>query len=182
MRRQAALLLVALCASLTPGPAEAQRFARPSAAGSATGWASGFAGIRAGWDYNNQATVLGAQLRLPALPSGHVEIVPNGEVTFLNGLREYQGAVDAVVVSGGRRGGVYAGVGLAWRNTVWEVGSPRETRSASVTVAGVRTGAGGGVPFGTQLEMRWTWLDEPFRPRVLSLGVNWPLWGAGRGR
>jgi len=182
MRRLPALLLLALCSALAPRAAEAQRFAPPSSVGDGGGWAPAWAGIRAGWDYNNQATVLGTQLRLPVLPSGYVEIVPNGEITFLEGLREYQGGVDAVVVSGGRRGGVYAGVGLAWRNTVWAAGSARETRSASVTVAGVRTGTTAGAPFGTQLEMRWTWLDEPFKPRVLTLGINFPLWGRGRGR
>lgn len=181
MRRRL-LLFLALCLALPPRTAEAQRFTPPLPTGGGSGWAPASAGVRAGWDYNNQATVVGTQLRLPALPSGHVEIVPNGEITFLNGLREYQGAVDAVVVSGGRGGGVYAGVGLAWRNTVWEVGSPRETRSASVTVAGVRSSAGRGAPFGTQLEMRWTWLGDLFKPRVLTLGINFPLWGGGRGR
>ncbi len=182
MRLSHALLLLTLCVTLAPGPARAQIFAQPSPTGSGQGWAPGWAGIRAGWDYHNQATVLGSQLRIPVLPSGHVELVPNGEITFLNGLREYQGGVDAVVVSGGRQGGIYAGVGLAWRSTVWDMGSPRETRSTSVTVAGVRSGTLGGAPFGTQLEMRWTWLDGPFRPRVLTLGINFPLWGGGRSR
>jgi hypothetical protein len=182
MRLIRCAFLLALCLLLAASPARAQVFGQPYRPASGGGWAPGWAGIRAGWDYNAQATVLGAQLRLPAIPSGHAEVVPNGDVTFLDGLREYQGGVDAVFVSGGRHGGVYAGVGVAWRNTVWDEGAPRRTRSAPVTVAGLRSGTMGGAPFGTQLEMRWIWLDGPFRPRVLTLGINFPLWGGGRSR
>lgn len=173
-------LSLALLLAVAAHPAEAQRFGQPVPGGNAGGWPNPWAGIRVGWDYNNQATVLGAQLRIPVLPTGHVELVPNGDITFLTGLREYQGGVDAVAVSGGRRGGVFAGVGLAWRNTVWDEGSPRRTRTAPVTVAGVWSNRMAGAPFGTQLEVRWTWLDRAFKPRVLSLGVNFPLWGGGR--
>lgn len=181
MRPSTAVLLLAFLVPL-PSPAAAQRFGQQLPSGPSSGWAPGWAGVRAGWDYNAQSTVVGAQIRVPALPSGHVEIVPNGDVSFLNGLREYQGGVDAVVVSGGRHGGAYVGGGFAWRNTIWEVGSPRETRRAPVTVAGVRSGTLGGAPFGTQLEMRWIWLDGPYKPRVLTLGINFPLWGGGRRR
>jgi len=86
--------------------------------------------------------------------------------------------VDLVVVSGGRRGGVYAGGGWGVRNTIYE-GPGRDTRGALAVMAGVKTGALGGAPFGTQLEMRWVYPDGPFRPRVLSLGINFPLWGRG---
>ena len=180
MRHPHAALLLALCLSLAPHPAQAQRFGQPLPAASGRGWASAWAGIRAGWDYNARATVVGAHLRVPGLPSGHLEIVPNGDITFLDGLREYQGGVDAVFVTAGRQGGFYAGGGMAWRNTEWVAGSPRETRSSPVTVAGLRSGTLGGAPFGTQLEMRWTWLDGPYKPRVLTLGINFPLWGGGR--
>jgi hypothetical protein len=182
MRRHPAALLLALSLSLSPRPAEAQRFGQQPRAVSAEGWAPAWAGVRAGWDYSARSTVLGAQVRVPAIPSGHVELVPNGDVTFLNGLREYQGGVDAVFVSGGRQGGFYAGVGLAWRNMVWDQVSPRETRTAPVTVAGLRTGLFPGAPFGAQVEMRWIWLDRPLNPRILTLGINFPLWGGGRSR
>ena len=180
MRRQHAALVLALCLSLSPRPAEAQRFGQPLQTGSAEGWPSAWAGIRAGWDYSARSTVLGAQLRVPAMPSGHVELVPNGDITFLNGLREYQGGVDAVFVSGGRVGGFYAGGGLAWRNTMWKNGSSRETRRVPVTLAGLRTGRLSGAPFGAQVEMRWIWVDGPLKPRILTLGINFPLWGGGR--
>ena len=161
---------------LWPANAEAQRFGQPLPTAASRGWPTPWAGVRAGWDYGNRGTVVGAQLRVPALPSGHVELVPNGDITFRTGLREYQGGVDAVFVNGGSRGGVYAGVGVGWRSTIWDVGAARETRSAPVTVAGVWTNRVTGAPFGTQLEMRWTWVDEVFKPRALTLGINFPLW------
>lgn len=180
-RRRAALAAAFAVALATAPAGAAAQFQRPDLApppGSG-GWAPAYVGIRAGFDYNSNASVLGAQARVPLLRNGMLEAVPNGDVTFLTGLKEYQAGVDVVVVSGGRRGGLYAGGGLAWRNTLWS-GPDRETRRAPVVVVGARSGATFGAPFGTQLEMRWTFPEGAFRPRVLSLGVNFPLWGRNR--
>ena len=184
MRPTRAALFLAAAVALAPGEAHAQRFGQPPRAGSPQegGWAPAWAGFRGGWDYEATAPVIGIQLRVPAIPSGRLEVVPTADVTFLDGLREYQAGVDAILVSGGRRGGVYVGGGLAWRNSVYTVGNDRETRRAPVVVVGARTGAMMGAPFGTQVEMRWVRLDGPYDPRILSLGVNFPLWGRGRGR
>lgn len=179
MRRSHVAFALALCFAVSPGAATAQWRGQAPRTVSRTGWAPAWAGVRAGWDYGKRATVLGAQLRIPALPSGMLELVPTGDITFVTGLREYQGGVDAVFVSGGREGGVYAGVGLTWRNTVWDRSSVRETRTVPVTVAGLRTGLFPGAPFGAQLEMRWLWVDQPLKPRALTLGINFPLWGGG---
>lgn len=171
----ASLLLLAL----VPATAHAQRFQGQAAQ---RGWPPATVGIRAGYDYNSTGSVVGAQIRVPILPSGHVEVVPNGEVTFLTGLKEYQYGVDAVLLSGGRSGGLYAGGGIAWRSTIYE-GSDRETRRAPTVVVGARSSALFGAPFGTQIEMRWSFPEGDFKPRTLSLGVNFPLWGrGGRGR
>jgi hypothetical protein len=181
---QGRTLLLVLALTLAAHPAEAQRPGAAAAPGNGPGWAPPSAGFRAGYDYNSRATVVGVQLRIAALPSGYLEIVPTADITFLTGLREYQAGVDAVFVSGGRRGGPYAGGGLAWRNSIYD-GPDRETRRSPVAVVGVKTGAPlGGAPFGTQLEMRWIYRDGPFKPRILTLGVNFPLWGRGsrRGR
>jgi hypothetical protein len=172
------LLALALTLPLAPAEAGAQRMGQAPQSGDAGGWAPAAAGFRVGYDSNERATVLGVQLRIPALPSGLVEIVPTADVTFVTGLREYQAGVDVVVVSGGRRGGVYAGGGWGMRNTIYE-GPERDTRRAFAAVFGLKTGALGGSSFGTQIEMRWVYPDGPFRPKVLSLGVNFPLWGRG---
>ena len=176
MRPTPGTLLLALALALPLAPGEARAQGSGQTAGQ--GWAPVAVGIRVGYDSNASASVVGGQIRIPAWPSGHVELVPNLEVTFLTGVREYQGGVDLVVVSGGRRGGVYAGGGWGVRNTIYE-GPGRDTRGALAVMAGVKTGALGGAPFGTQLEMRWVYPDGPFRPRVLSLGINFPLWGRG---
>jgi hypothetical protein len=146
-----------------------------------SGWPPILAGVHAGWDRNSTGSVVGAQIRIPAFPTGHLEIVPNGDITFLTGLKEYQYGADAVLVSGGRRGGVFAGGGFGWRNTIFD-GPERETRRAATAVVGARSGTLFGAPFGTQIEMRWTFLDGPLKPRMLTLGVNFPLWGRGEGR
>lgn len=172
-------LLLALALALTAHPAVAQRQGAAPAPGTGSGWAPPSAGVRAGYDYNSTASLIGVQLRVPALPTGHLEIVPTADITFLTGLREYQAGVDAVLVSGGRRGGVYAGGGFAWRNSIYD-GPERETRRAPVAVVGAKTGALMGAPFGTQLEMRWIYMEGPYKPRILTLGVNFPLWGRTR--
>lgn len=179
-RRAALATVFGLLLATVPDAARAQ-FRRPDLAPSpgSQGWAPASAGFRAGFDYNSNGSVLGAQLRIPLLPGGMVEAVPHADVTFLTGLKEYQGGVELVAVSGGRRGGIYAGGGLAWRNTLWS-GPDRETRRAPTAVVGLRSGATFGAPFGTQLEMRWTFPEGALKPRVLSLGVNFPLWGRDR--
>lgn len=178
MRRSATLIL-GLALLLAPAGVDAQRGGgRSQDAGQ--GWPAPTAGLRVGYDDNSTGTVLGAQFRIAALPSGMVELVPNADVTFLPGLKEYQYGVDAVLVSGGRRGGIFAGGGIAWRNTIYE-GPGRETRMAPVLVVGARSSALFGAPFGTQIEMRWTYPDGVFKPRALTFGVNFPL-GGGDGR
>jgi hypothetical protein len=125
--------------------------------------------------------VLGAHIRIPLHPSGYVELAPNGDVTFLPRLKEYMGGVDLVGVSGGRRGGLYAGGGLAWRNTLYADGA-RATKRVPTIVAGARSPALFGAPFGTQIEVRWIRVDTPAKPKLLTFGINLPLWGWGDGR
>ncbi|HSG49332.1 MAG TPA: hypothetical protein VLA43_16035, partial [Longimicrobiales bacterium] len=134
MSRSPSLVAATLVLGLLSVPAALDGQSRPQ------GWPPASAGFRAGYDYNSTGSVVGLQLRLPVLPSGFVEVVPNGEMTFLTGLREVQGGVDVVFVSGGRRGGLYAGGGVGWRNTLYE-GPERETRLAPTLVAGARSSA-----------------------------------------
>jgi hypothetical protein len=85
-----------------------------------------------------------------------------------------------VAVSGGRRGGIYAGGGLTWRNTLED--GRRSTRRAPTLVAGARSPALLGSPIGTQVEVRWIRVDAPIKPKLLSVGFNLPLWGWGQQR
>lgn len=171
--RAAALAALALLAAPS-SPLVAQESQPPA-------WPAIQAGIRFGYDNNANSTVLGAQVRIPVVRGAWLEVVPSGDVTFLPGLKEYQGNADVVWVSGGRRGGLYAGAGLAMRNSIFD-GPERETRTGASVLIGLVSRGFGDVPLGTQLEARWVFLDADFSPRVLTLGVNLPLWGWGDDR
>lgn len=173
--RAALPLVVAL--ALTPAATSAQGVPGRSA----RGWPPALIGFRFGYDNNASASVVGAQLRIPVIPSGRAELVPNGEITFRRGLREYDYSIDLVGVTGGRRGGIFAGGGVTWRDTIYD-GPGRETKVWGDVVAGVRTGPLGEVPLSAQLEIRWIFLHSAVDPRLLTFGVNLPLWGWGGGR
>ncbi len=146
------------------------------------GWKPAEIGLRAGYDNNSQGSVVGAQLHIPLLPSGLVELSPNGDITFYRGLKDYQVAIDAVFVTGARRAGFFGGVGWARRRSIFSDGeTPREWKAGWDLVAGVRTAADprATLPVGIQLEMRWVFVDDVYKPQVLTFGVNVPLWGWG---
>ncbi|MCG6988397.1 MAG: hypothetical protein LJF06_09485 [Gemmatimonadetes bacterium] len=147
--------------------------------GSSSGWAPVMVGIRFGQQQRTGSWVLGGQARIPILPSGIVEVMPNADITYLTGEKQYQYALDAAWVSGGRHGGLYAGAGLALRRGVFNSSVGRETKKGWDIVVGLKTMPGRGIPVGIQLEERWTFLHLPVNPSVLSLGVNVPLWGWG---
>lgn len=138
------------------------------------------AGARFGYDDNSNSTVVGAQVRIPVLRAGWLELMPSADVTFLPGLKEYQVHGDVALIYGGRGGGVYLAGGPVARNTIFD-GPERETRYGSSVALGFMNRGSGDVPIGTQLEIRWTFIDADFSPRTLSFGVNLPLWGWGRG-
>lgn len=150
--------------------------------GSSLGWAPAMVGFRFGNQQRTGHWTLGGQLRIPVLPSGLVELMPNADITFLHGSKEYEYSADVSWVSGGRRGGLYLGAGPAMRNAVFDESVGRETRTGWDIVAGLKTMPGRGIPFGIQLEERWVFMRMPINPRVLSLGINVPLWGWGRFR
>lgn len=170
----ATLAVLALALLLTPANASSQGRANPRPKSGAK-WPAAAIGVRLGYDSNSTGSVLGTQLRVPILRSGYVEVVPNGDITFLRGLKSYQGAVDLVFVSAGRDGGLYVGGGPVWHNTIFE-GPGRETRLGSSAVVGLNTPAVLGDVLAVQLEIRWVFLDAAFHPRTTSIGVNVPLW------
>ena len=173
---RAVLILVAIA----PGSLEAQR-RRPTQEAAPTGaWPPISIGINGGYDDNSQGTVLGAQIRAPILRNGKIELMPGGSVTFLTGLKEYQFNLDAVFAMAGQRGGLYVAGGLAARNTIYEIGSERETRMGASIALGVRSGGGSRV--GVHIEVRQIYVGSEFRPRPLTLGLDFPLWGGGSRR
>jgi len=172
-RTPTAILLLALSLALAPRAASAQM----PGGGPSSGWAPAQIGVRFGATSVSSNSVLGAQLWVPVIPSGHVQLIPNWGVTFLgSGFKEYQRGVQAVLLSGGRRGGLFAGGGLTWRNTIYD-GPGRETKRWPDLVVGLRTGQISSIPLTAQLQIRWVFVDEPINPRILTFGVNVPLWG-----
>jgi hypothetical protein len=165
-------LLATLLALGSPLAARAQ---------STEGWTPVTVGIRFGQD-RTTSSVLGAQLRIPVIRQGYVELVPNGDITFRRGLKEYQYGLEAAYISGGRHGGLMLAGGPVARNGIFDESLGRETRTGWDVAAGLKTMPGRGIPFGIQVQERWIFVRSAVKPRVLSFGVNFPLWGWGHFR
>jgi hypothetical protein len=121
--------------------------------------------------------MVGALLRIPVLPNGSVELVPNADITFLPGLKEYQMNFEAVYLTGGRLGGLFAGGGVGVRNSRYSP-DPAAARRSDLTlsiVAGVRLGVRS--RFRPELEARWIFNSEYARaPRPAMIGLSVALW------
>ncbi len=150
------------------------RFASPEPVDH-SGWAPISVGPRIGYENRSSALVLGAGARIPVLPSAAIEVMPSFNVTFLHSLKEYEYNLEAVYAYGDKTGAIYAGGGLAWRNTIFDNQVGRRTKQGTSIVIGVRSKPPHS-RFGTQLELRWIFVDPTLKPRVLSLGINFPLW------
>lgn len=154
MRRHLGALSVVLAFAISvvpsalsaQGPFGTRRPAPPAP----TGWAPIELGIHVGYEYSTRGTVLGDQMRIPLLKSGYLELVPNGDITWGRGIEIYTGGAELVALSGGRRGGLFAGGGLAWRNSQqdsrppssWELDPPPFSARRSAprsTFAGFRS-------------------------------------------
>lgn len=174
-----ALLLTAASAV----DAQVRRGRQPEESGG-TPWAPIAVGLRVGWDQESNGEVLGAQLRIPVMPSGVVEFAPNAEVIFLDrGAKEYQYNLEAALLPGGAGGGPFGIAGIGWRNTVLtttasgDVGT-RDTLFGFVLGGGIKAGLGR-----LQLEFSFRWVllnDTDFGPNSAALGVNYPLWQTPR--
>lgn len=165
---------VALSLLLFPCASSAQL---TSGSGQTAGWPPVAIGVRIGWDNAQQGEMVGALVRIPVLPSGSVELVPNADVTFLPGIKEYQVNLDAVYVTAGRMGGLYAGGGIGSRNSRYSP-DPAASRRNDLTlsiVAGFRFGVRS--RFRPELEVRWILESEYVRaPRPAMIGLSVALW------
>ncbi len=178
-RYRSGILLLTLLGLVTPFGLEAQVRRGRAAAPDHPPWTPISIGPRAGYDQKARGQVLGAQIHLPIMRNGRIELVPSADIVFLANARDYQYNLDLVYVTGGRRGGLYGGGGVGYRDTVPDAtaADPRSTIFGYSLVLGVRSGITG--PFETQIEIRWIFLEElDFRPVPLTLGINFPLWGA----
>ena len=141
------------------------------------GWEPISIGVHAGYDSRSRQEVLGAQLRIPVLPSGRVELITNTDVTFLKGLNEYQTTIEAVYMLTPGEGGFYAGGGIGVRNTTLgtDLNDPRKTLQTFSLVTGAVLGSIGRIR--PQLELRWIFIDETtVDPQHFTLGASFTLW------
>jgi hypothetical protein len=161
-----------------PRPGEAQfRAGAGAGAGEATGWAPIAVGAKVGFDNAQSAPMVGALVRIPVIPSGSIEFMPNADVTFLDGFEIYQLNLEAVYLSQGRRGGFYSGGGIGFRNGIFSANpsDPRTTERVYSIVLGARFGGLGRVR--PELEIRFILQDEQIRdPRTAMFGASVALW------
>lgn len=127
-------------------------------------------GAHVGIDYLFEGFLIGGQGIFQIDPWGFVQLMPNAELEFRQGIRDWQANADASV-SPVR--GIYLGGGVAYRNSIFEEADGRETRRGSSVFVGYRDRA---APrrINPQVELRWTFVAD-IRPRMLTIGVNYPV-------
>lgn len=181
LRGARTLLIVALLTGGGVAAVDAQ-VRRGRAAETGPVWAPVAIGARFGWDQRANGQVLGAQLRVPVIRSGIVEVVPNIEMTFLRGTNEYQYSMEAALLPGGAGGGVLVGGGVGWREAVLgslDLDEPRTRHFGYIATVGARGGSG---RLQFELALRWTFLrDTEYRPNSATIGVNYAFWSVLRG-
>lgn len=174
---------LAFACALAPTAADAQFRGAGEPTDGGDSWPAVSIGPRIGYDQGSRGEMVGVHVHVPVIRSAHVEVMPSADVTFLTGLREYQLNAEVVYLPAGRRGGLYLGGGVAFRNSIYgsDPTASRTTERGYSVVVGLR--ARGEAPFGVQVEARWTFLDVDVRdPRSISLGIDLPLWGRESGR
>jgi hypothetical protein len=160
---------------LAPAVAEAQL---GGAQADAPGWSPASIGVRGGYDNSQKGWMAGGYVGIPILPNGMVELLPGFDVTFLQGFDEYQTNLEVVYFTGDRQGGLMAGGGVGFRNSVFgpDPTAERRTEMTFSLVLGARLGNLGRLR--PQVETRWILQDEwPRDPRHVSVGAGFALWG-----
>ena len=167
-----AALATAAFAGLAPASLGAQL--RPE---ERSGWPPVEIGVRVGYDNIQRQEVLGALLRIPVLPNRSLELLPNADVTFLRGLKEYQLNAEAVYLLAAEDGGIYAGGGIGFRSTIVpsDPAAGRQTLTTWSIVVGIKLMNLERV--NPMLEFRRIFVRElVVDPQLLSLGVTFELW------
>lgn len=162
----------ALATTVVPIAAAAQLGAQAE-----QGWPGVEVGARVGYDNAQRQEVVGALLRIPILRNGTLELLPNADVTFLEGVKEYQLNAEAVYLFTGGDGGLYAGGGVGLRDALSrsDPGGPRETITTFSMVVGLKFS--GFERIHPLLEFRRVFASQfVVDPQMLSLGVTFVLW------
>jgi hypothetical protein len=169
---RSAVALTVCASTFAPAGAAAQL---PPQAGP-SGWPAVEIGARVGWDNSQRQEVVGAVVRVPILRNGSVELLPNADVTFLRGVKEYQLNAEAVYVLTEGDGGIYAGGGVGLRDAVSRSDpTARETITTFSIVVGIKFS--GLERINPLLEFRRVFASElVVDPQMISIGVTFELW------
>ena len=140
-------------------------------------------GVRGGWEQEQLASgaTFGVEAHIPIRRDGALEVVPSIDAIYLRGFStEYQYNLDAVFVPGRRRGGVFIGGGVGWRQSVIAGvgGEPgRRTYFGYNILLGAKNQLG---PIQFLLGLKWVLLsDTAYDPSSISIGLQLPLWNSG---
>ena len=166
------LVACAALAAILPGSGAAQLTPEQS-----SGWRAVEIGARVGYDNVQREEVVGGLLRIPILPNGTVELVPNMDVTFLRGLKEYQWNAEAIYLWLSQDGGLYAGGGIGLRNTIppGNAEGERENVTTFSLVLGLKITTLERV--NPMLEFRRVFADDlAIDPQLFALGVTVEIW------
>ena len=127
-------------------------------------------GAHVGVDYLFEGLLVGGQTILQLDPWGRLSLIPNAELEFRQGLRDWQANADAAVMP---FPGVYVGGGASWRNTIFDEEEGRATRHGWSFFFGYRDPPS---PrrFSPQIELRWSFISD-IEPRMLTIGLNFPV-------
>jgi hypothetical protein len=172
-------LWLATLQGLTGARAVTAQLREPPGQPSSGGWAPVALGVRAGRDSALHYYLVGGQLHIPVLPNGAVELMPNMDVTFARGAKDYQYNLELVYVLGGSYGGLYGGGGIGYRKARFgpDPSAPRETARGYTAVIGLKLGG----RVSPQVEWRWVFIGkEGINPQQVTLGVNVALWNPRR--
>jgi hypothetical protein len=140
-------------------------------------------GVRGGWEQEQRASggTFGVEAHIPIRRDGAIEVVPSIDAIYLRRLStEYQYNLDAVFVPGRRRGGVFIGGGVAWRQSViagFGADPGRRTYFGYNIVLGAKNQLG---PIQFLLGLKWVLLsDTAYDPSSISISLQMPLWNSG---
>ncbi|NIO29528.1 MAG: hypothetical protein GTO29_13355 [Candidatus Latescibacteria bacterium] len=136
-------------------------------------------GVRGGYDFEIDKWSAGGHMIVPLGPRGMLELIPSGDVFFLDDEMDWQVNLDAAFRGGrlGFRGPIYMGGGIAIFRRDLKGSGGEDTETGFNLLAGLRLPMRRWMakPF---LEARWTFVaDEQFFRLVF--GFNLPL-GGGR--
>jgi hypothetical protein len=179
-RATLALLILLAGASSLPADVDAQ-VRRGRVEPQEPPWMPITIGGRGGWEQEQLGSggTIGAEVHIPVVRDGRFELVPSFDAIFLNVQDEYQYNLDALFVPGGRRGGVYIGGGVAWRESLL-AGVGQDVGRANYFGYNIVVGGKNQIgPVQILLGLRWLLLtDTAFDPSAVNVGLSIPLWSS----